>query len=48
MKPQAENQLKHAFDYLNKSKQPDGTWGPNQSEWNTFLVVPALKNKNIL
>jgi hypothetical protein len=46
--PQAENQLKRAFDSLVKSQQPDGTWGTDQAEWNTFLVVHALKNKNIL
>jgi hypothetical protein len=46
--PQAENQLRRAFNYLVKSQQPDGTWGTDQPEWNTFLVVHALKNKNIL
>ncbi len=46
--PQAENQLKRAFDYLVKSQRPDGAWGTDQPEWNTFLVVHALKNKTIL
>jgi len=46
--PQAENQLQRAFRYLAKSQRPDGTWGTDQPEWNTFLVVHALKNKNIL
>ena len=46
--PQAENQLKPAFDYLVNSQHSDGTWGTDQPEWNTFLVVHALKNKALL
>ncbi len=46
--PQAENQLQRAFRYLAKSQRPDGTWGTDQPEWNTFLVVHAFKNKNLL
>lgn len=46
--PEAENQLERAFRYLVKSQKPDGTWGTDQPEWNTFLVVHALKNKTLL
>ncbi len=46
--PQADNQLKRAFGYLVKSQRPDGSWGTDQPEWNTFLAVHALKNKNLL
>lgn len=45
--PQAENQLQRAFRYIVESQRPDGAWGTHQPEWNTFLVVHALKNKNL-
>lgn len=41
----AEVQLEQAFKKLYETQQKDGTWGRSQQEWNTFLVVHALKNK---
>lgn len=43
--PESEHQLERAFKQLYKIQNRDGTWGPNDREWNTFLVVHALKNK---
>lgn len=45
---QAKRQLERAFKKLYASQQRDGTWGRSQREWNTFLVVHALRNKGIL
>ena len=44
----AEGQIKRAFAYLAATQHPDGTWGKADREWNTFLVVHALRNKGIL
>ena len=41
----AEEQLIPAFDRLFKTQNKDGSWGRSQREWNTFLVVHALRNK---
>lgn len=41
----AEAQLDRAFARLCVTQHKDGTWGRSQREWNTFLVVHALKNK---
>lgn len=41
----AEEQLGPAFDRLFKTQNKDGSWGRSQREWNTFLVVHALRNK---
>jgi hypothetical protein len=41
----AEAQVESAFQRLNETQQSDGTRGRSQKEWNTFLVVHALKNK---
>ncbi len=41
----AEAQLARAFERLREAQHKDGTWGRSQREWNTFLVVHALKNK---
>ncbi len=46
--PQADRQLDRAFLLLSGMQNPDGTWGEAQKEWNTFLVVHALKNKKKL
>lgn len=44
----AEAQLEPAFDRLARTQNKDGSWGRGQREWNTFLVVHALKNKGML
>lgn len=41
-------QLKLSFERLLKTQRRDGTWGRTQKEWNTFLIVHALKNKGLL
>ena len=46
--PRAHRQLQKAFQRLIDTQQTDGTWGDTQAEWNTFLVIHALKNKGIL
>lgn len=46
--PGVDNQLEGAFQRLLETQKPDGTWGKDQPEWNRFLVIHALKNKNIL
>ena len=43
-----DSQLKLSFERLQKTQHRDGTWGRTQKEWNTFLVVHALKNKGLL
>jgi hypothetical protein len=30
------------------SQNHDGTWGSTDKEWQTFLVIHALRNKGIL
>jgi hypothetical protein len=40
----AEAQLKPAFKRLYRLQNRDGTWGRADREWNTFLVVHALKS----
>jgi len=45
---QADSQLERAFKKLYDSQQRDGTWGRSQREWNTFLIVHALRNKGVL
>ncbi|HOO90256.1 MAG TPA: hypothetical protein PLA74_05480 [Syntrophales bacterium] len=44
----AAAQVNRAFRYLTETQHVDGTWGLANREWNTFLVVHALKNKGIL
>ena len=46
--PLAERQLEKAFTLLERTQNEDGTWGTNEKEWNTFLVVHAMRNKKIL
>jgi hypothetical protein len=46
--PQADAQLDKAFQRLRDIQKVDGTWSESEPEWNTFLVVHALKNKGIL
>jgi len=44
---QADRQLERAFKKLYYSQRRDGTWGRSQREWNTFLIVHALRNKGV-
>jgi hypothetical protein len=44
----ADAQLKVAFKRLYRSQNRDGTWGGASKEWNTFLIIHALKNKGEL
>ena len=44
----ADEQLGPAFDRLFKTQNKDGSWGGSHREWNTFLVVHALRNKGVL
>ena len=44
----AAQQVRRAFEYLAETQHADGTWGRAQREWNTFLVVHALRKKGIL
>lgn len=44
----AERQVRLAFGYLAATQHPDGTWGGAQREWDTFLVVHALRKKGVL
>ncbi len=46
--PPAEKQLEKAFVLLSRTQNQDGTWGSTEAEWNTFLVVHAMRNKKIL
>lgn len=46
--PLAEKQLEKAFALLVETQNPDGTWGDTEKEWNTFLVVHALRNKKMI
>jgi hypothetical protein len=41
-------QLDRAFKRLCKTQNRNGTWGRADPEWNTFLVVHAMKNKKLL
>lgn len=44
----AERQWDNALATLYKTQNSDGSWGNKDFEWNTFLVVHALKNKGCL
>ncbi len=46
--PDAERQTEKAFRLLSQTQNPDGTWGNAEKEWNTFLVVHAMRNKKII
>ena len=45
---EAESQVQKAFGYLVKTQNKDGTWGKTGHEWNTFLVVHAMRKKGVL
>ena len=44
----AHRQWQKAFPLLSTVQKKDGSWGGEDREWNTFLVVHALKNQQIL
>ena len=44
----AHHQWEKALPLLSVSQKKGGTWGNQDAEWNTFLVVHALKNKQFL
>ena len=46
--PAAEAQLETAFARVLETQNQDGTWGSHDCEWNTFLCIHALKNKDLL
>jgi hypothetical protein len=46
--PSANKQVEKAFTRLFETQNMDGSWAEKESEWNTFLAVHALKNKEML
>ncbi|MBN2299214.1 MAG: hypothetical protein JXM72_11495 [Deltaproteobacteria bacterium] len=40
----AKPQVIKALGYLGQTQNSDGTWGETDREWNTFLVVHAMRN----
>ncbi len=42
---EGDAQLAPAFERLYASQRSDGTWSRSEPEWNTFLVIHALRNK---
>ncbi|HQP29768.1 MAG TPA: hypothetical protein PLB81_00455 [Deltaproteobacteria bacterium] len=44
----ARRQLLKAAGSVSRMQNEDGTWGEDDREWNTFLMVHALKNKGWL
>jgi hypothetical protein len=45
---ETDTQLDKAFKRLHETQNRDGTWGRSQKEWNTFLVVHAMKRKGVM
>jgi hypothetical protein len=45
---QSDDMLQRSFLMLREKQNKDGTWGRTQREWNTFLVVHAMKRKHCL
>jgi len=45
---EAEDQVQKAFGYLAERQNNDGSWGETDREWNTFLVVHAMRKKGVL
>jgi hypothetical protein len=45
---QSDDMLRRSFMTLKEKQNKDGTWGRTQREWNTFLVVHAMKRKHYL
>jgi hypothetical protein len=46
--PKADRQIENSLPRLVNSQNADGTWGREDREWHTFLVVHALRNKGLL
>jgi len=46
--PEISSQLERALHYICRKQNSDGTWGQSEQEWNTFLVVHAMKNSGLL
>ena len=46
--PEADAQFDNAWIHIINSQNIDGTWGSADQEWQTFLVVHALRSKGIL
>ena len=46
--PEADAQFDNALIRIVSSQNTDGTWGAADQEWQTFLVIHALRNKGIL
>ena len=44
---EADAQVKRAFMLLQQRQNKDGAWGRSQKEWNTFLVLHALRRKGM-
>ena len=42
------SQLQRAFRLLMATQNTDGSWGRDEQEWDTFLVVHSLKNVGVL
>ena len=42
----ARRQCMAALEGIVKAQHKDGSWGRSQKEWNTFLVVHALRRLN--
>jgi len=45
---QSDDLLQRSFLTLRAEQNKDGTWGRTQREWNTFLILHAIKRKNYL
>lgn len=44
----SDSMLRRAFLSLIEKQNKDGTWGRTQKEWNTFLIIHAMKRKGHL
>jgi len=45
---QSDELLQRTFRWIIEKQNIDGTWGRTQKEWNTFLIVHAIKRKSPL
>ena len=46
--PKANAQFERALWHIIDNQNTDGSWGSTDKEWQTFLVVHALRNKGVL
>lgn len=46
--PRVTRQLDRALEKIMANQNSDGTWSLTEPEWNTFLVVHALKSRDII